>query len=58
MLNRECVDGIAVSADVMHCGNVLVIEKPVGRTLIRSFGGIKFRMMRFCIRVCRIFVQH
>ena len=51
------MDGIAASTDVMHCGDALFIEKPVGRTLIRSFGGIKFRMMRFCTRLCRIFVK-
>ena len=47
MLNRECMNGIAASTDVMHCGDALFIEKPVGRTLIRSFGGIKFRMRDF-----------
>jgi len=44
MLNRECLDGIAVFTDVMHCGDVLVIENPVGRTPIRSFGGMKFQI--------------
>ena len=49
------MNGIAVSTDVMHCGDALFIEKPVGRTLIRSFGGMRFRIMRFCTRVCRMF---
>ena len=38
------MDGIAASTDVMHCGDALFIEKPVGRALIRSFGGIKFQI--------------